>query len=85
MASGSGDEVIEVGEHLPGMAALWDVATVEERYEMVTIILESGGLYYDLEHKVIVAIKSRPAQPAHALGTRDAHLAHDLPTGHQSR
>jgi len=26
------DEVIEAGEHLPGMAALWDVATVEERY-----------------------------------------------------
>ena len=43
------------------MAALWDVATVEERYEMVTIILELGGLYYDLEQKVIAAIKPRPA------------------------
>jgi hypothetical protein len=43
------------------MAALWDVATVEERYEMVTIILEPGGLYYDLENKVIAAIKPRPA------------------------
>ncbi len=55
------DEVIEAGEHLPGMAALWDVATVEERYEMVTIILEPGGLYYDLENKIIAAIKPRPA------------------------
>ncbi len=55
------DEVIEAGEHLPGMAALWDVATVEERYEMVTIILEPGGLYYDLEQKIIAAIKPRPA------------------------
>ncbi len=53
-------EVIEAGEHLPGMAALWDVATVEERYEMVTILLEPGGLYYDLENKIIAAIKPRP-------------------------
>jgi len=29
------DEVIEAGEHLRDLAALWDVATVEERYEMV--------------------------------------------------
>ncbi len=54
-------EVIEAGEHIPGMAALWDVATVEERYEMVTIFLEPGGLYYDLENKVIATIKPRPA------------------------
>jgi site-specific DNA recombinase len=40
---------------------LWDVATIEERHEMVTIILESGGLYYDLENKIIAAIKPRPA------------------------
>ena len=37
------DEVREAGEHLPGMAALWDVATPEERYEMVTILLEPEG------------------------------------------
>ncbi len=43
------------------MAALWDVASVEERHEMVTIILEPGGLYYDLENRVIAAIKPRPA------------------------
>jgi hypothetical protein len=43
------------------MAALWDVATIEERYEMVTILLEPGGLYYNLENKTIVAIKPRPA------------------------
>ncbi|WP_201371194.1 hypothetical protein [Ktedonobacter robiniae] len=37
------DEVRETGEHLPGMAALWDIATPEERYEMVTILLEPEG------------------------------------------
>ncbi|WP_420795795.1 recombinase family protein [Ktedonobacter racemifer] len=55
------DEVIEAGEHLPGMAALWDVATPEERYEMVTILLEPEGLYYDTELKMIAALKPRPA------------------------
>ena len=37
------------------------MAPVEERYEIVTIILEPGGLYYDLENKIIAAIKPRPA------------------------
>ena len=55
------DEVIEAGEHLPGMAALSDVATPQERYEMVTIILEPEGLYYDTELKIIAALKPRPA------------------------
>jgi hypothetical protein len=54
-------EVIEAGEHIPGMTALWDVATVEERYDMVRIILEPEGLYYDLENKIIAAIKPLPA------------------------
>jgi hypothetical protein len=31
------------------MAALWDVATAEERREMVILLLEPGGLYCDLE------------------------------------
>jgi hypothetical protein len=55
------DEVVEAGEHIPGMAALWDVATPEERREMVILLLEPGGLYYDLEQKIIAALKPRPA------------------------
>lgn len=54
------DEVIEAGERIPGMAALWDVATPEERREMVIRLLEPGGLYYDLELKTIAAIKPKP-------------------------
>lgn len=54
------DEVIEAGEHIPGMAALWEVATVEERREMVEHILEPEGLYYDTELKIIAALKPRP-------------------------
>ncbi len=42
------------------MAALWDVATVEERREMVEHILEPEGLYYDTELKMIAALKPRP-------------------------
>ena len=55
------DDVIAAGEHIPGMAALWDVATAEERREMVILLLEPGGLYYDLELKTIAALKPRPA------------------------
>src|SRR6266852_2034734 len=54
------DDVIAAGEHIPGMAALWDVATTEERREMVMLLLEPGGLYYDLELKTIAALKPRP-------------------------
>ena len=55
------DEIIAAGERLPGMAALWNVATVEERRGMVTHLLELGGLYYDLECKMIAGIKLHPA------------------------
>ena len=55
------DEIIAAGERLPGMAALWGVATIEERREMVAHLLELGGLYYDLECKMIAAIKPQPA------------------------
>ena len=50
------DDVIAAGEHIPGMAALWDVATAEERREMIMLLLEPGGLYYDLELKTIAAL-----------------------------
>ena len=58
------DEVIEAGEHLPGMAALWDVATAEERQQMVILMLEPGGLYYDMEQKIIAAHQTPPRIPA---------------------
>lgn len=58
---GSEDDVIAAGEHIPGMAMLWEVVTAEERREMVLLLLEPGGLYYDLELKEIAAFKPRPA------------------------
>jgi hypothetical protein len=55
------DDIITAGERLPGIAALWEVATPEERREMVLLMLEPGGLYYDLELKEIAALRPRPA------------------------
>ncbi|MGZ3626392.1 MAG: hypothetical protein ACXVDN_01825 [Ktedonobacteraceae bacterium] len=43
------DDVIASGERLPGMAALWHVATVEERRKLVMLILEPGALLYGVE------------------------------------
>jgi hypothetical protein len=55
------DDIVEAGERLPGIAALWEVATPEERRDMVLLMLEPGGLYYDLELKMIAALRPRPA------------------------
>ncbi len=54
------EDVLTAGERLPGIAALWDVATPEERREMVILLLEPEGLYYDLEQKTIAAIRPQP-------------------------
>jgi len=55
------EEVVAAGERLPDIAVFWEVATPEERREMVMLLLEQGGLYYDLEKQAIVAIRPRPA------------------------
>ncbi|GHO73975.1 hypothetical protein KSD_17460 [Ktedonobacter sp. SOSP1-85] len=53
------EDVIVAGERLPGMAALWSVATPEERREMVALLLEPGGLHYNVENKEIAALVPR--------------------------
>lgn len=55
------DVIIEAGERLRGIAALWNIASPEERREMVALLVEPGGFYYNLELKMIAAIKLRPA------------------------
>lgn len=54
------EDILAAGERLPGMAALWTVATPEERREMVALLLEPGGLHYNVEKKEIVALIPRP-------------------------
>jgi hypothetical protein len=55
------DQVLEAGNRLPDMAAFWDVATPQERRDMVMLLLEQGGLYYDLQQQCIIALRPRPA------------------------
>ncbi len=55
------EDIVEAGKRLPALATLWQVATPEERREMVSMLLEPGGFYYDLELELIAAIKPRPA------------------------
>ncbi len=52
-------EMYEAGEHISGMIALWEVATLEERRTMAQLLLEPGGLCYDLELQMIAAFKPR--------------------------
>lgn len=73
------DQIIAAGERLPGMAALWDVATVEERREMVTDLLELGGQYYDVKQKLIAGIKPCPAFLPVLRMLQGIEEQHDLP------
>ena len=54
------NDLLAVEKHLPGMAVLWEIATAKERREMIMLMLEPGGVYYDLERKEIAAIKPYP-------------------------
>jgi site-specific DNA recombinase len=54
------DHVLAAGEQLPGLATIWDAATTEERRQIVILLLEPGGLSYDLERKRIVGLRPRP-------------------------
>jgi site-specific DNA recombinase len=55
------EEILAAGERLPGMAALWELANREERHKMILYMLQPGGLYYDLELKMIAALRPNPA------------------------
>ena len=50
------NDVIATGVRLPVMAALWHVATVEERSKMVMLILEPGVLHDGVEMQESAAI-----------------------------
>ncbi len=59
------EEIMAAGERIPGIAALWDEATAEERREMVILLLEPGGLLYDLPNKEIAVIKASLQYSSH--------------------
>ncbi len=50
---------LSAGETLGNMADYWSEATAEERRDMVWSLLNTGGLIYDLERRVIVGILPR--------------------------
>jgi len=54
------EDVIAIGEKLPAMATMWNMATTEEQREMVMLLVEPGGISYDLEAQQIAAIVPRP-------------------------
>jgi site-specific DNA recombinase len=56
----SAEDIIRAGEELLGMAAVWNMSKVNERRDIVTMLLTLGGLHYDLPLKMIAAIEPRP-------------------------
>lgn len=55
------EDVIQLGKRLPEMASVWDMATVDEQREWVTLLLEPAGIAYDLEAQHIASLQPRPA------------------------
>jgi site-specific DNA recombinase len=55
------EEIMAMGEKLPAMTTLWQQAMPEEQREMVMLLVEPGGVFYDLEAQQIAAIVPRPA------------------------
>jgi DNA invertase Pin-like site-specific DNA recombinase len=51
---------IVAGETLTDMASYWDEALPEERRDIVWVLLQLGGLLYDLERRAIVGLLPRP-------------------------
>lgn len=55
------EDVLAIGERLPEMASLWKNATTEEQREMIMLLVEPGGISYDLDAQQIAALMPRPA------------------------
>jgi len=49
---------VEAGQRLATMLEVWDQATVEEKYQMLELMLDAA--YCDTERKAIIALKPKP-------------------------
>jgi len=54
------NDVIAIGNKLPEIASLWNIATAEEQREWVTLLVEPKGIAYDLKAQTIASLTARP-------------------------
>ena len=52
-------QVVTLGDHVEGVVAAWEIATKEERREMLQMMLDA--VYIDMTNKEVVGLKPKPA------------------------
>jgi len=55
------DEVVRNGNHIEGLLETWGAVTLEERHQLLTIMLD--GVYVDMMHGLVLGLKPKPEFP----------------------
>lgn len=53
------DEVVTLGDNVEGVVAAWEIATKEERHDMLHMMLDA--VYVDMKTKEVVGLKPKSA------------------------
>ena len=71
------DQVVRYGDHIEGLVEAWGAATLEERHQLLTMVLDA--VYVDMAQGLVLGVKPKPEfLPLFKLGepvtTGDAEL-----------
>ena len=78
------DEVIRYGDHIEGLVEAWEAATLEERHQLLSMMLDS--VYVDMTQGLVLGLKPKPEfLPLFNLGEPVTTGDSELVTGGRSR
>ena len=52
------DEVVRYGDHIEGLAEAWGAATLEERHQLLAMMLDA--VYVDMAQGLVIGLKPKP-------------------------
>ena len=52
------DEVVRYGDHIEGLVEAWGAATLEERHQLLTMMLDA--VYVDMAQGLVLGLKPKP-------------------------
>ena len=52
------DEVVRYGDHIEGLVEAWGAATLEERHQLLTMMLDA--VYVDMNQGLVLGLKPKP-------------------------
>ncbi len=78
------DEVVHYGDHIEGLVEAWVAATLEERHQLLSLMLD--GVYVDMVQGLVLGLKPKPEfLPLFNLGEPVTTGDSELVTGGWSR